>query len=182
MINQVNGFHLKPFHAGDDAEPDGSLDSAEQKDGFDEEEGGGLDGEERQGGFDGDEQENGLDREKRQSGFDSDEQEDGTDGEKQQGGFDSDEQEDGTDGEKRQGGFDGDEQADGLVEMVDDHWLSCDAINRAQSLLKKQFPQQNGLQSTNALKEGKKWISISEQFAQINNDNSHWTCTSNRNY
>ena len=146
MINQVNGFHLKPFHAGDDAEPDGSLDSAEQKDGFDEEEGGGLDGEERQGGFD------------------------------------SDEQEDGTDGEKRQGGFDGDEQADGLVEMVDDHWLSCDAINRAQSLLKKQFPQQNGLQSTNALKEGKKWISISEQFAQINNDNSHWTCTSNRNY
>ena len=164
MINQVNGFHLKPFHAGDDAEPDGSLDSAEQKDGFDEEEGGGLDGEERQGGFDGDEQENGLDREKRQSGFDSDEQEDGTDG------------------EKRQGGFDGDEQADGLVEMVDDHWLSCDAINRAQSLLKKQFPQQNGLQSTNALKEGKKWISISEQFAQINNDNSHWTCTSNRNY
>ena len=146
MINQVNGFHLKPFHAGDDAEPDGSLDSAEQKDGFDEEEGGGLDGEERQGGFD------------------------------------SDEQEDGTDGEKRQGGFDGDEQADGLVEMVDDHWLSCDAINRAQSLLKKQFPQQNGLQSTNALKEGKKWNSISEQFVQINNDNSHWTCTSNRNY
>ena len=145
VINQVNSFHLKPFHAGDDAEPDGGLDSAEQKDSFDEDEGGGLDGGERQGVIDGDEQENGLD------------------------------------GEQWQGGFDGDEQEDGLDEMVDDHWLSCDVINRAQSLLKEQFPQQTGLQSTNALKEGKKWKSVPEQFEQIINDNSHWICTSNRN-
>ena len=32
-------------------------------------------------------------------------------------------------------------------EIKDGHWLSCDVINRAQSLLKKRFPDQNGLQS-----------------------------------
>ena len=120
MINRVNGFHLKPFHAGDDAEPNDSLESAEQKDGFDEEKEGGLDGD------------------------------------KQQGSFDSDEQENGHDGEDWQDDFDGDEQADGLDELIDNHWLRCDVINCAQSFLKNQFPQQNGLQSTNALKEGKK--------------------------
>ena len=32
VVNRVNGFHLKPFHAGDDGEPNGKLDSAEQND------------------------------------------------------------------------------------------------------------------------------------------------------
>ena len=30
---------------------------------------------------------------------------------------------------------------DELEELKDDHWLSCDVINQAQSLLKKQFPR-----------------------------------------
>ena len=109
VVNRVKGFYLKPFHAGDDAEANSSLNSAEQKD-----------------GFDGDEQEKGLD------------------------------------GNKWQSSFNGNEQADGLDELVDSHWLSCDAINRAQSFSKKQFPQQNGLKSTTALKEGKKWKSVPE--------------------
>ena len=50
-------------------------------------------------------------------------------------------QADSLDGEKWQSGFDGVELADGLDELVDEHWLSCDVINHAQSLLKKQFPQ-----------------------------------------
>ena len=175
VINQVNGFHLKSFQAGDDAEPNGSLDSAEQLDG--------LDGGKQQGGFDSDKQENGLDEERQQDDFDGDEQADDLDGEKRQCGFDGDEKENGLDKEERQGGFDGDEQADCLDELVDGHWLSCDAINCAQSFLKKWFPQKNGgLQSTNALKEGKKWKSVPEQFAQIVNDNSHWICTSNCNW
>ena len=135
---------MKPFHAGDDAEPNGKLDSAEQKDSFDKEEEGGFGGK-QQGGFDGDEQENGLDGEEWQDDF-------------------------------------GDEQADSLDELVDDHWLSCDVITCAQSFLKNQFPQQNRLEYTNALKEGKKWKSVPEQFVQIINDNSHWICTSNRNW
>ena len=42
--------------------------------------------------------------------------------------------------------------------------LSCDVINRAQSLLKKQFPGQNGLQSNNALKEKKTWQTTYKQW------------------
>ena len=72
VVNQVNGFHLKPFHAGGDAEPQGKLDSAEQKDDFDEDEEGGLDGGKRQGGLDGEEQ---------QDDCNSNEQADGLDGE-----------------------------------------------------------------------------------------------------
>ena len=81
VVNRVNGFHLKPFHAGDDAEPNGKLDSAEQNDVFKEEEQGALNGgkwegsfnddeEECQDDFDGAEQANCLDGEERQSGFD----------------------------------------------------------------------------------------------------------------
>ena len=66
-------------------------------------------------------------------------------------------------------------------EIKDGHWLSCDVINRAQSLLKKQFPDQNGLQSTNVLKVKKKWKSVPESFVQIIHDDCHWVCTSNRN-
>ena len=65
------------------------------------------------------------------------------------------------------------EQADGVDKLVDDRWLSCDAVNHAQSLLKEQFLQQNGLQSTNSLKKSKTLDSVSEQFVQIINDNSH---------
>ena len=81
VVNQVNGFHLKPFHAGDDAEPQGKLDSAEQKDDLDEDEEGGLDGGKRQGGFDDEEKENGLDGEEQQDDCNSNEQADGLDGE-----------------------------------------------------------------------------------------------------
>ena len=38
-------------------------------------------------------------------------------------------------------------------ELKDSHWLSCDVINCPQPLLKKQLPDQSGLQSTNVLKE-----------------------------
>lgn len=61
-----------------------------------------------------------------------------------QGDFDGDGQENGLDGEKQQGGFNSVEQANDLDELVDGHWLGCNFINHAQSLLKKQFPQQNG--------------------------------------
>ena len=189
VVNRVNGFHLKPFHAGKDAEPNGKLDSAEQNDAFKEEEQGIFDDdeEERQDDFDGVEQLSGFDgvnqadcpnEEEQQSGFDGVNQADCPNEEEQQSGFDGVNQADCLDKEERQSGFDGVEHAD---ELVDGHWLSCDVINRAQSLLKKQFPQQNGLQSTNALKEGRKWKSVPEQFVQIINDNSHWICTSNRN-
>ncbi len=59
------------------------------------------------------------------------------------------------------------EQEDSLDELKDGRWLSCDVISRVQSLLKKQFPQQNGLQSTNVLKEAKKWKSLPELFVYI---------------
>ena len=85
-----------------------------------------------------------------QDEFDGVKQADSLDGKEQQSGFDGVKQADSLDREERQSGFDGVEQADGLDELVDGHWLSCDVINCAQSLLKKQFPQQNGLQSTNA--------------------------------
>ena len=122
-----------------------------------------------------------LDREERQSDFDGVKQVDSLNREEWQSGFDGVKQADSLDKEEQQSGFDGVEQADGLDELVDGHWLSCDVINHVQSLLKKQFPQQNGLQSTNVLKEGKKWKSVPEQFVQIINDSSHWICTLNRN-
>ena len=40
-------------------------------------------------------------------------------------------------------------------ELKDSHWISCDVIDCPQPLLKKQLPDQNGLQSTNVLKEKK---------------------------
>ena len=53
-------------------------------------------------------------------------------------------------------------------------------MSEKTNLLKKQVPDQNGLQSTNVLKE-KKWKSVPESFAQIIHDDCHWVCTSNCN-
>ena len=46
--------------------------------------------------------------------------------------------------------------------------------------MRKQFKGKNGLHSTNALKEGKKWRSTAEDFVQIIHDDSHWVCAANR--
>jgi hypothetical protein len=50
----------------------------------------------------------------------------------------------------------------------------------AQTILKKQFQGRNGLQSTNALEQGKKWNSTAKDFVQIMSDGTHWVCVSNR--
>ena len=58
-------------------------------------------------------------------------------------------------------------------------WLSDTHISAANTLLLKQYPQQNGLKNTVTLYEGY-WHSQSVNFVQIVNVNrSHWICTSN---
>ena len=155
MVSRVNGFHLKPFCDVNDG--------TEQKKSIDVEQEAGTDGTELEDGTDGVEQEDSSGGAK---------QDDGTDGVEEEDGSDGAEQDDGTDGAKQN-----EEQND---ELKAGQWLSCDVINCAQSLLRKEFPQQNGLQSTKALKKGKKWKSAPESFAQIVHDNSHWICTSIR--
>ena len=81
VIKRVNGFHLKPFHEGDD------VDSVEQK-GDDEEECG-CDGDEEEHGCDGDEEEHGCDGDEEECGSDGDEEEHGCDGDEEERGFDN---------------------------------------------------------------------------------------------
>ena len=175
----MNGFHLKPFCDVNDG--------TEQKKSIDVEQEAGTDGTELEDGTDGVEQEDSSGGAKQDDGTDGVEEEDGSVGAEQGDGTDGKELEDGTDSVEQEDGSDGAEQDDGTDgakqneeqndELKDGQWLSCDVINCAQSLLRKEFPQQNGLQSTKALKKGKKWKSAPESFAQIVHDNSHWICT-----
>ena len=156
---------MKPFREGDD------VNSAERKDDSDDEE-------ERDFDDDGHEEECGYDGDEKRGCDDDDEKRDFDDN--------GDEEKRGCDDEEKRGFENNDDEEklgcdDYEAELKDGHWLSCDVINRAQSLLRKQFSQQNGLQSTNVLKEGNRWNSVPEQFVQIIHDNNHWVCTSNCN-
>ena len=148
VIHRVNGFHLKPFCGGDVEQ--NVTDDAKQEDIFDGELEGRFVGVKQEGGFDGARLEDGSDGES-EGRFVGVEQEGGFDGAEIEDGFVSVEPESSQFGAgrwfcgaEREDGFLGMEQEDGLDELKDGHWLSCDVINRAQSLLKKQFHSRMG--------------------------------------
>ena len=61
-------------------------------------------------------------------------------------------------------------------------WLSDAHIQAAHLLLRKQYPHQNGLQSTLRLQFLPKWDSDPDDFVQIINiSGQHWVCASNIN-
>ena len=61
-------------------------------------------------------------------------------------------------------------------------WLSDAHIQAAHPLLRKQYPHQNGLQSTLWLQFLLKWDSDPDDFVQIINiSGQHWVCASNVN-
>ena len=60
-------------------------------------------------------------------------------------------------------------------------WLSAGHISAAQCLLKRDFPQQKGLQDTIYLREKLVWSSSPSSFVQIINVGGyHWACLSNK--
>ena len=60
-------------------------------------------------------------------------------------------------------------------------WLSANHISAANSLMKRQFPSQNGLQDTCALKQNGVWSSCADNFVQvIHVSPGHWACLSNK--
>jgi hypothetical protein len=64
--------------------------------------------------------------------------------------------------------------------LVGGHWLSNSHINAALQLLKKMYPQQNGLKSTQLLARKLQWKSSSVDFVQVVHiSGNHWVCTSN---
>jgi hypothetical protein len=64
--------------------------------------------------------------------------------------------------------------------LVGGHWLSDSHINAALQLLKKMYPQQNGLKSTQLLARKLQWKSSSVDFVQVVHiSGNHWVCTSN---
>ena len=59
-------------------------------------------------------------------------------------------------------------------------WLNDQLIQAAMTLLRKQFPDQNGLQSTQILARNLQWLSSNTDFVQISYiSQSHWVCASN---
>ena len=66
--------------------------------------------------------------------------------------------------------------------IEDGDWLQHQHISAAQSLLRKQFPSQTGLQDTIVLAQKLSWNSRVEDFIQIVNiSNNHWVCVTNIN-
>ena len=60
-------------------------------------------------------------------------------------------------------------------------WLSSKHIYAVHTLLKKQYPEQNGLQDTLQLSNNFKWLSGNKDFVQIIHiSQNHWVCASNR--
>lgn len=60
-------------------------------------------------------------------------------------------------------------------------WLSANHISAAQQLLKRDFPQQEGLQDTHYLLEKMVWSSSPSSFVQIIHVGGyHWACLSNK--
>jgi len=61
-------------------------------------------------------------------------------------------------------------------------WLSDAHIQSANLLLRKHYPNQNGLQNTLLLQSKLKWDSKPDDFIQIINiSGQHWVCASNIN-
>ena len=59
-------------------------------------------------------------------------------------------------------------------------WLTSRHISAVHSLLKKQYPEQNGLQDTLQLSNKYRWASSSKDFVQIIHiSQNHWVCVSN---
>ena len=58
-------------------------------------------------------------------------------------------------------------------------WLTDSHMSMAQSLLQKQYPNQNGLQDCCQLYYYHKWNSHTQDFIQIINIGNHWVCVSN---
>ena len=68
------------------------------------------------------------------------------------------------------------------MSIVDGHWLNDTHIMAASKLLKKKYPHQNGLQSTQLLAKKLEWKSSNVNFVQIIHiSGNHWVCTSNMN-
>lgn len=64
--------------------------------------------------------------------------------------------------------------------LMSGEWLTDKHINAAQSLLRKQFPSQNGLQDTLVLEHTGEYNSQSEDFVQVLHvSGNHWVCASN---
>ena len=60
-------------------------------------------------------------------------------------------------------------------------WLSANHISVAHSLLKKTYPNQNGLMDTSYLADKFEWCSSTSNFVQIINVGGfHWACLSNK--
>ena len=60
-------------------------------------------------------------------------------------------------------------------------WLSSRHISAVHTLLKKQYPEQNGLQDTLQLSNKFNWVSNTKNFVQIVHiSQNHWVCVSNR--
>ena len=59
------------------------------------------------------------------------------------------------------------------------YWLTDRDVSKAQSILQKQYPQQNGLQDCCQLFYYRKWNSQPKDFIEIINAERHWVCASN---
>lgn len=65
--------------------------------------------------------------------------------------------------------------------LTNGEWLLASHISAAQKLMKSQFPSQNGLADTCALKQKSVWPSCSDNFVQIIHVSpGHWGCLSNK--
>ena len=60
--------------------------------------------------------------------------------------------------------------------------LNDRVINAAQAMMKRQFPDQNGLRDTVMLEGAHTWNDVPQRFVQIVFDSSrkHWVCVSNK--
>jgi len=60
--------------------------------------------------------------------------------------------------------------------------LNDRVINAAQTMMKRQFPDQKGLQDTVVLEGAQAWDDVPQRFTQIVFDRSrkHWVCVSNK--
>ena len=64
--------------------------------------------------------------------------------------------------------------------LVTGDWLSDNHISAVLKLLKKQYPHQNGLQSTQLLAKNLQWQASNTGFVQILHISAnHWVCASN---
>ena len=72
--------------------------------------------------------------------------------------------------------------ADDRKEILTGKKLNDRVINAAQSIIKQQFPHQNGLRDTVVLEGAQTWDSKPDAFVQVVFDSSrkHWVCVTNK--